>query len=242
MGETRLQRGAGSRTPLRTRIVKTLAVPADAAAGEVDPETQIRILRDRLELSAAESAAIELYGPQVLGFLVTVLRSEGDARAAFSRASVELRACMRGFDESCSVRTRFYALAWMAARGGRRTSMSKNAVGGGGADGDEVPPSRTESLVQLQPVRGPAAIRDALSEADHALLVLRVDRAMPWEDVARILSPDTLAPAPSPAPAPTIAATPGAAAVLEDRFRSLCDEIRARAVADGLVRETGVAR
>jgi hypothetical protein len=226
----RLQRGGGSRTPLRTRIVKTLAVPGDPAPGGVDPETQIRILRERHELSAAESAAIELYGPQVLGFLVTVLRSEGDARAAFSRASVELRACMRAFDESCSVRTRFYALAWAAARGGRRTSASKRAAAGAGTDCDEVPPSRTESLVQLQPAHGPAAIRDTLNEADHALLVLRVDRAMPWEDVARVLSPERLSP------------PPGVAAALEDRFRSLCDEIRARAVADGLVREPGVAR
>jgi hypothetical protein len=95
-------------------------------------------------------------------------------------------------------------------------------------DADEVPPSRTESLVQLQPAKGPAAIRDRLNEADLALLVLRVDRRMPWEDVAVVLSPD--------------ASAPDAEAALERRFGSLCEEIRVRAVADGLVRETGVAR
>lgn len=81
--------------------------------------------------------------------------------------------------------------------------------------------------MHAQPGLGPAAIRDGLNEADLALLVLRVDRGMAWEDVARILRPD--------------ASPPDGAAALERRFQALCEEIRALAVAEGLVPEAGVA-
>jgi RNA polymerase sigma-70 factor, ECF subfamily len=69
-----------------------------------------------------------------------------------------------------------------------------------------------------------AVIRDALEEDDRALLVLRVDRSLSWNDIARVYSPED-------ASDPTIARV---AARLPKRFQSVKDEIRARARQAGL--------
>src|SRR5258708_28063435 len=69
-----------------------------------------------------------------------------------------------------------------------------------------------------------AAIRDALPEDDRALLVLRVDRAMSWKDIARVFSADD-----------SEEVLRRESACLRKRFQIVKDEIRVRAKQAGLL-------
>jgi RNA polymerase sigma-70 factor (ECF subfamily) len=72
-----------------------------------------------------------------------------------------------------------------------------------------------------------AEIRDALPEEDRALLVLRVDRNMAWNEIARVLYPEDQ----------SDEALTRVAARLRKRFQLVKDEIRARARETGLIPE-----
>jgi RNA polymerase sigma-70 factor (ECF subfamily) len=87
--------------------------------------------------------------------------------------------------------------------------------------------SQTRPHLRTEVKVGFAAIRATLDEADRMLLVLRVDRNMSWNDVARVMadeddddSDEELA---------------RAAARLRKRFQSVKDSIRERAIATGLI-------
>jgi RNA polymerase sigma-70 factor (ECF subfamily) len=194
----------------------------------VDLEQQIRSSIEAGDLRGAATAAVEGYGPEVLGFLVTMLRDEQDAAEVFSQASEDLWAGLPRFEGRSSCRTWFYVLARHAAsrlrrsphrRAGRRLAMSQVT------DVAEAVRSRTLPHLRTEVKNGFAAIRDALPEEDRALLVLRVDRSMAWNEIARVMYPDD----------ESDDALAKAAARLRKRFQFVKDEIRARAREAGLI-------
>jgi len=143
------------------------------------------------DLRAAATVAVEEYGPEVLGFLVPFLKDEQDASEVFSQACEDLWAGLARFEGRASLRTWFYVLARHAASRFRK-SPHRPA-------GRRVPLAEiSEVAEQVRSVTLPhlrsavkdrvATIRDALEEEDRALLVLRVDREMSWNDIARVLS------------------------------------------------------
>lgn len=69
-----------------------------------------------------------------------------------------------------------------------------------------------------------AEIRDELSEDDRAILVLRIDRAMSWNDVARVVDGELADAELGPA-----------AARMRQRFQTIKKTIRDRALASGLL-------
>jgi RNA polymerase sigma-70 factor (ECF subfamily) len=71
-------------------------------------EQRIRALIDTKNLTAAATLAIESYGPEVLGFLFTLLRDEHDAREVFSQACEDLWVGLPRFEGRSSFRTWFY--------------------------------------------------------------------------------------------------------------------------------------
>jgi RNA polymerase sigma-70 factor (ECF subfamily) len=73
-----------------------------------------------------------------------------------------------------------------------------------------------------------ALIRDALEPEDRALLVLRVDRKLAWNDIARVLCEESLA---------TGEDLARASARLRKRFELVKHEIRERAQRAGLIRD-----
>jgi RNA polymerase sigma-70 factor (ECF subfamily) len=194
----------------------------------VDLEQRIRGSIEAGDLRAAATAAVEGYGPEVLGFLVTTLRDEHDATEVFSQACEDLWAGFPRFEGRSSLRTWFYVLARHAAsrfrraphrRAGWRVAMSNVT------DIAEAVRSRTLPHLRTEVKDRFAAIRDALPEEDRALLVLRVDRKMSWNEIARVLCPDEQ----------SDDALTKAAARMRKRFQLVKDEIRARAREAGLL-------
>jgi RNA polymerase sigma-70 factor (ECF subfamily) len=164
------------------------STPDADRARDVNDE-ELKALVAAGEYERATEKAIRLYGPELVGWLCSVLPSEADAQDAFSRASVELWKSLRRFDGRCSVRTWCYMLARHAAVRVRNRRAEQ-----------EVLVSQMPSIVGVvshvwsttKHNRAAAAdvytqIRNELDEEDQVLLVLRVDKDLAWRDIAQVL-------------------------------------------------------
>jgi RNA polymerase sigma-70 factor (ECF subfamily) len=195
----------------------------------VDLEEDIRGLRESGDLHRAATRAIEGYGPEILGFLVTWMRNEDDASDVFAQASEDFWTGLARFEGRSSYRTWFYVLARHAASRLRRSPhrrAERQVPLSAAEDAAERVRSRTLPHLRTDVKDRFAAIREALDPDDRALLVLRVDREMGWNDVARVLAPDEVA---------TDEGLTRAAARIRKRFQVVKDEIRERAKAAGLL-------
>jgi RNA polymerase sigma-70 factor, ECF subfamily len=172
------------------------------------------------DLRGAATAALEGYGPEVFGFLVASLRSETDAADVFSQLSEDLWRGLPAFEWRSSFRTWLYRLA--------RNAMARHLRAPARRAKHRVPLSqvsevaervRTETSPHLrtQVKDAFARVRDSLGEDDRMLLILRVDRRLPWNDVAKILAESDLGGA----------ALDREAGRLRKRFQTLKEEIAA---------------
>jgi RNA polymerase sigma-70 factor (ECF subfamily) len=197
----------------------------------VADEETLAALLEAGDLHGAASQAIEAFGPEVFGFLVSLMRDEHDASDVFAQACEDLWRGLPGFEQRSTLRTWFYMLARHAAsryrraphrRAERRAQLSE-------ADGiAERVRTRTLQHLRTEVKDQFALIRDALEPEDRALLVLRVDRKLAWNDIARVLCEESLA---------TGEDLARASARLRKRFELVKHEIRERAQRAGLIRD-----
>jgi RNA polymerase sigma-70 factor (ECF subfamily) len=193
-------------------------------------EGEIQSLRDAGRLRDAATKAVEGYGPEVLGFLVTLLRDENSANEVFSQTCEDLWKGLERFEGRSSLRTWFYVLARHAAARFRRAPHRRPGRRAGLSEVSEIAErvrSRTQPHLRTEVKDRFAAIRNALPEDDRALLVLRVDRKLSWSEIAHVFSANA-------EPDETVAQV---ATKLRKRFERLKGEIRERAREVGLVPE-----
>jgi RNA polymerase sigma-70 factor (ECF subfamily) len=204
--------------------------PRRESSEEPSVELRIEQLLGGGQRQAAATLSVEAYGSEVFGFLVSLMRDADAASEVFSQACEDLWAGLPGFEGRSSLRTWFYTLARNAAsrfhrspqRDRRRhVPLSQMAELAEATRTRTLPHLRTDVKDQF------AVIRDSLDESDRALLVLRVDRQMSWNDIARILAGDGGAAEPRTR----------ASARLRKRFQVLKEELRQRALAAGLLGE-----
>jgi len=188
-----------------------------------DLEPRILALLDAGDLSGAATEALRGYGPQVLGYLTAVLRNEDDANDVFSQFAEDLWRGLPGFRRESAVRTWAFRLAWHAASRYARdpyrkrhrpilsTEASKIAEEIRSTMSTFAPGGRADKLVKL---------RDSLDPEEQTLLILRVDKAMPWEDVAEVLGAD---------------GDPVSPAALRKRFERLKEKLGRLAREQGLI-------
>ena len=157
----------------------------------MESHTLIDDLFRKGDLRAAVGASVEAYGSEILGFLVAFLRDEQEAVEAFSQACEDLWAGIARFEGRASLRTWFYVLARHAAGRLRRSPQRRRdrrlSLGEIGDMAEQVR-SRTLAHLRTSVKDRFAVIRDSLDKDDRALLVLRVDREMNWNDIARVFS------------------------------------------------------
>ena len=157
----------------------------------MDAEQSIDTFLRAGDQNAAATAAIEAYGPEVLGFLVTFLRDPVDAREVFSLACEDLWRGLGRFERRSSLRTWFYVLARNAASSYRRSpqrNLRRAIPLSQISDVAEAVHTRTLPYLRTDAKDRLAQIRDSLEPDDRALLVLRVDRALSWQEIARVRS------------------------------------------------------
>jgi RNA polymerase sigma-70 factor (ECF subfamily) len=197
-------------------------------------ERQVRAACDRGDLSAGVTRALCGYGPELLGFLVAVHANEADANDAFSEVAEALWRGLPTFAWDSSLRTWLYAVARNILRTNRRNAARRERRGrrvGDSALEHVAQRVRTETLAFLRTEKRSRlqALRDELPEEDRMLLVLRVDRQLAWDDLARVLADD------APGTPLDGAALTRETARLRKRFQLVKDRLRALARREGLV-------
>ena len=154
-------------------------------------ESLERTVRDRLaagDADGAVEAVLRGYGPEVFGFLVVALGDRGEAGEVFSVFAEDAWKGLARFDfREASLRTWLYVVARHAAARHRRRARPEH-----------VPLSQTSAVARLAAqVRSETdsslrrsrlqELRDSLPADDRELLILRIDRGLAWNEVARIM-------------------------------------------------------
>lgn len=151
-------------------------------------ERDARAACDRSAHADAAALAMQGYGPEIFGFLVATLRSEQDASDVFSDFALALLKGLPSFDWRCSLRTWAYTIARNAShrfrrdiarreRGGRASTSALDAIAASVR-------SQTASFLRSETRTKLEELRDALPPEDRELLVLRIDRRFPWNEIA----------------------------------------------------------
>ncbi|MBL8951095.1 MAG: sigma-70 family RNA polymerase sigma factor [Myxococcaceae bacterium] len=163
-------------------MVKLSHEQRSALEAEVDAALAAGRARD------AQALLIERYGPELLSFLSAVHHDRDAAAEVFSQTCEDLLRTFDGFRRECSWRTWLYALAKNASRHHREAGAGRVAVAL--SDAPQLEAARrttTAAFMRTDWKDRFRSLRETLSPDDRALLVLRVDRDLPWEDVARVL-------------------------------------------------------
>jgi RNA polymerase sigma-70 factor (ECF subfamily) len=158
-----------------------------------DLEREIRRQADDGQFPLAAASAVEGYGPEIFGFLVALHRREDDAAEVFSRFTEKVLRGLPTFEWQCSFRTWAYAIARNLSVTYRRETRrrDKRHVPLSGwpelSAVEQKVRSQTASYLRTERKTQVAALRQTLSAEDQTLLVLRVDRKLAWNDLARVM-------------------------------------------------------
>jgi len=191
---------------------------------KVDAEARCLEALARGDHTGAATLVVREYGPQLLGYLCSVLRSEADAGEVFSMFSEDLWRGLPGFRRECPVRVWCYRLAWHAA-----ARFLRDPYRGRGRRLETTELSRLVEEVRSSVFLGRDQarqatldrLREGLSPDERALLVLRVDRGLSWGEVALVLADEQ--------------GVPVEESALRKRFERLKEKLAERARLEGLL-------
>lgn len=156
-------------------------------------------LRARWEAGAFDAVATEAiraYGGEIFGFLVALHRDQGDASDVFSTFTENLWKGLPKFGWQCTLRAWAYTIARNAShrfhRDEKRHARGRAPLTGSSAVDEVAVKVRTQTVEYLKTEQKDrfAALRESLPEEDQMLLILRVDRRLSWEELARVMSAD----------------------------------------------------
>lgn len=152
-------------------------------------EDAIRSAHQRGDHQEAVRLGLELYQVEVYSFLCARLRSEADAHDVFSELSEDIWRGITKFEWRASFRTWFYTLARNAAVRFEKNQSHQNRQDplSQVSDPVAVERSRTRPYQRTDVKDRFAALRETLSPEEQSLLVLRIDRKLSWDEVARIM-------------------------------------------------------
>jgi RNA polymerase sigma-70 factor, ECF subfamily len=150
-------------------------------------DDRVRALLSPGNSAPAVTLALRALGPEVLGFLSAALGDDADADEVFAAVSERLWRSLATFEWRCSLRTWAYVIARRELerfqRGARRRGRGRVRI----SELEEVIEAvrtETRSERRSEERRAIGRLRDELPVEDRALLVLRVDRELPWDEIA----------------------------------------------------------
>ncbi len=164
----------------------------------------------------AATRAIRAYGPELLGYVHALLRDPVDADDVFASACEKMWKALPDFAWRSSLKTWAYALVRNASITHlRKSSRAAKPVASVGSVVAEIR-SQTASYLRT-PVKDKLAdVRATLDPDDQTLLILRIDRQLPWRDIARVFEGEDA----------SDADVDRRAAALRKRLERLKDELR----------------
>jgi RNA polymerase sigma-70 factor, ECF subfamily len=162
-----------------------------------DPETRIREAWDRADFERAATLLVQLYGPEVRGFLTAFMSDRAGAAEAFSLFARDLWVALPDFGWRCSARGWAYTLARNAARRHAKAEKRLRARHARMPEGflSEIAAqtrSVTNAYLKTDVKNRMRELRRRLPAEDQQLLILRVNRQLPWTEIAMVLGDDGL--------------------------------------------------
>jgi RNA polymerase sigma-70 factor, ECF subfamily len=159
-------------------------------------EERILAALTRKDVEEAATEAIKGYGPQILGYLRTVIRDAEDASEVFSQFAEDLWKGLAGFRGECTVRVWAYKLAWHAASRFARDPYRRRRERMGTTMASMLAESVLSTAGSSYERRSAEVerLRQHLSPEEQTLLILRVDRQLSWRDVAEVMADGGAAP------------------------------------------------
>lgn len=204
------------------------------SAINVDAEETIRRAWAALDYQTAATCALEAYGHEILSFLTARLRAPSDAEEAFSMFAEDLWKGLPQFGFRCSTRGWLYTVARNAAnryasaparRKNRNVAIEHNSQVAGLIDRAR---STTAGYRRTDVKDRVRALRDHLSPEDQSLLILYIDRDLPWREIAMVLTEQ--------GEALDDEALDREAARLRKRFERVKAELKTLAIEQGLIK------
>lgn len=164
-----------------------------------DDEQELRRAWEDGDLRTVATLAVKRYGPEILGVLGVQLRSTADADDAFSLFAEHLLRGLPGFQWRCSLRAwahrvaRNAAVRWATA-GARSPERNLSMEQGGVFEIADHVRSSTRAHLRTEVKSKVRRLRETLPHAEQMLLILRVDKAMEWTEIAAALADQDLDP------------------------------------------------
>jgi len=155
-------------------------------------ERSLAAAHERGDRGALVEGLMDAYGGELLGFIAALVRDQDVARDLFADVWESVLTRSDDFEGRSSFRTWVYAIARNAALNHERrrapfrlsTRRAERLVA--------VPRPSTRPHLRTTNKDRLARLRAHLDGPSQALLTLRVDRKMSWNDVARVLSDEPL--------------------------------------------------
>jgi RNA polymerase sigma-70 factor (ECF subfamily) len=155
-------------------------------------EARVRGLLESERHDQAAADTLRALGPEVLGYLRGMMRSDAEGDEVFASVSARVWRGLAKFEWRCSLRTWVYLLAHreMARfrQQGRRHEKGRVRLSEIQSIVAEVRSTRTGRSALRQKL---AKLRQELPEEDEELLVLRVDRDLDWDEIALVFAKKT---------------------------------------------------
>jgi RNA polymerase sigma-70 factor, ECF subfamily len=156
-------------------------------------EQAIRAACDAGDLQTAATAAIQLYGIELLGFLRAIANDNDLAAEAFAELGEDMWKGLPKFRWESSLRSWLYTLARNALNQLRRDPRRKrvrNVPLSAAPEVAAVVRTVTRDIQRTEVKDEFRVLREQLDPEEHELLLLRLDRQLAWKDIARILGGD----------------------------------------------------
>lgn len=191
------------------------------------------------DLRAAATLIMEAYGREIFAFLSARLRDPEMTADVFGDFAEDLWRGLASFRWECSARAWAYTLARHAASRGIRKARRRGAhnvpLSRAGPLSEIADRIRTETSIGLKTSQRHrmSELRERLPQLEQTLLLLRVNRQLPWRDIARILAAGSLEAALAMQPDDLDAE----AARLRKRFQKAKEKLRRMAEEAGLIPE-----
>lgn len=178
------------------------------------------------DLAAATTAALQGFGPQILGYLAATLRDDDIAYDVFGQFSEELWKSIGTFRAESSFRTWAYKLVMHAVGRHRRDPYRNRALALASVEISAIAAdvrSRTPKFKQTEVKDTFTRLRESLDPGDQTLLFLRIDQGLSWNEVAEVMSAE---------------GDPVEASTLRKRLERAKERLRELAAAEGLLDES----
>jgi RNA polymerase sigma-70 factor (ECF subfamily) len=199
----------------------------------LDVHERIQPLCRSGDFETATTVILKELGPPVYHYLACRTRDDDLAAEAFSRFAEDLWRGMKGFRHEVNVRIWAFAIARNAAGQVLRKQRRERARS---RDFTSTLANRTANEVRtttIQYLRTDtklrfAELRERLTPEEQAMLVLRINQQLPWEDIARIHLSDGTGEV-------SMAVLKREAARLRKQFQLVREKLRQLAEAEGLI-------